>query len=356
MIELEENAAVGPQMLGDALRLLTGLVKGGKRPDEALREFNLFRERCRPVPVDLVWEEERYSAATNYDILFQPTGQGTVSLSFCPDRAVPWLLRHAHNPAANVVVRVNDSILEVELVMAYLDFIWDEAPVITDLVNKCLIREAIQQRAIDVSDEELQQAMDAFRERHGLHSAENTHAWIERRGTTHERLDDLLWGEVATARLKDQIAGGHVEEYFEHHRAGFETAQIARFRAASERAARSVCDRIRRGETDFFEAARDWFFSHPGESDGKIFAVVRRGDLAPDQAAAIFTAAPGELAEPVRSGDGYDIVRVLRVDAARLDGPTRQTIKEILFKRWLDERRAEATIEWFWGRRAVASG
>ena len=34
---------------------------------------------------------------------------------------------------------------------------------------------------------------------------------------------------------------------------------------------------------------------------------------------------------------------------ARLDAPTRELIVEILFDEWLAARRAEATVEWFWG-------
>jgi hypothetical protein len=89
---------------------------------------------------------------------------------------------------------------------------------------------------------------------------------------------------------------------------------------------------------------------------GNFFAVVRRGQLSPPQAAAVFTAAPGAVVGPVCSGAGYDIIRVLHLERARLDAPTRQAIAEWLFEEWLTARRQKATIEWFWGNADRAPG
>jgi DNA-binding NtrC family response regulator len=59
---------------------------------------------------------------------------------------------------------------------------------------------------------------------------------------------------------------------------------------------------------------------------------------------------------PLRSGEGYGIVRVLHIERARLDEATREAIKEILFAEWLAGRRREATVEWFWGKADPAAG
>jgi Parvulin-like peptidyl-prolyl isomerase len=80
-----------------------------------------------------------------------------------------------------------------------------------------------------------------------------------------------------------------------------------------------------------------------------IFAVVQRAQPPPELGAAVFAAAPGEMLGPVRTGEGYAIVRVLSFTPARLDERTRNTIKKILFEAWLAERRQAAKIEWYWG-------
>ena len=88
---------------------------------------------------------------------------------------------------------------------------------------------------------------------------------------------------------------------------------------------------------------------------------VRRRELPPAHARAVFAAAAGAVLGPLPSADGHEIVWVARTSRARLDPPTRALIVDILFAEWLAARRAEATVEWFWGdveraRRARAQG
>jgi hypothetical protein len=42
-------------------------------------------------------------------------------------------------------------------------------------------------------------------------------------------------------------------------------------------------------------------------------------------------------------------MRVIAVKPANLDERTREEIKNVLFERWLSERRKAARIEWCWG-------
>ena len=76
---------------------------------------------------------------------------------------------------------------------------------------------------------------------------------------------------------------------------------------------------------------------------------VRRRELPAAHARAVFGAAAGAVLGPLQSADGHEVVWVARTTRARLDAPTRELIVEILFDEWLTARRAEATVEWFWG-------
>ena len=49
-------------------------------------------------------------------------------------------------------VRVNDNVLQVDVAMACLDFICDNAPVIERLVNQCLIQEELQRNPDAAAD------------------------------------------------------------------------------------------------------------------------------------------------------------------------------------------------------------
>jgi len=53
--------------------------------------------------------------------------------------------------------------------------------------------------------------------------------------------------------------------------------------------------------------------------------------------------------EPVETKAGYELRKVLGIEAAVLDAATRAAIGERLFQEWLAERRAAADVEWLWG-------
>jgi putative peptide maturation system protein len=341
--------------LNDTLDTLMQWWRESVGPEEATAHFRALRERYQDLDMDLVWEEEPYSRTVHYDALLHLPEQGTVSLSFCPDRAVPWILRHAHSASEYEVVRVNGQTLKVDQAMACLDFLWNEGRVIAGLVDTCLMREAAQKRAIEVSDAELQQTMDAFRHRRGLHTAEATDRWLEQHGMTHETLERHLLGETVAAKLRDQIADGRVEEYFDQHSAVLDAAHIARIKVADEESAWRLGDQFRSGKLDFFEAAQQQFFSAPNPAAARLFAVVRRGQLSEEQSSAIFSSSAGQIVGPLRSGDGYELVRVLQIVPALLDESTREAVKDRLFEQWLEEQRQQATVEWFWGNTSAAT-
>lgn len=343
MPDVLENA------LNETCALLMRLGDEAARPDEASASFQLLQTRYPALDMGLVWEEETYSHAVHYDALLRLPGQGTVSLSFSPERAVPWPLRRAHYSRENQIVSVNGKVIEVECAMACLDFLWEKPGLIASLVNLSLIEAAMEQRAIEISAAEMQQAVNAFRQAQRLFTAEATHRWMDENGITHERLEQLAAAPLRTDKLRDQIAADRVEAYFDQHQADFDTAHLARFKVTEAEQAQHICEQVRAGAVDFFAAAQHSFLAEVEADRDELFAVVRRKQLSPQQAAMVFAASAGAVVGPVPSGDGYEIVRVLQINPARLDAPTHKAIRELLFDEWLTQQRQAATIEWFWG-------
>jgi putative peptide maturation system protein len=234
----------------------------------------------------------------------------------------------------------------------FLDFIWGEAPIMRRLVDSCLIRDELDREPIELSDAELQRAMDEFRKKHQLFRAEDTDRWMTLHGMTHEGLETYLADEATIAKLRDRIANGRVEDYFEEHRVELDTAYVAQLQFVSREDAREVCDRMRSSVVDFYEAAGRRFLAiarSPGHSPLNLFAAIPRRQASAELEMALFSCSPGEVIGPLRDGDRYTIIRALSIVPARLDDRMRATIKQILFEEWLAERRREARIEWYWG-------
>ncbi|HKQ78120.1 MAG TPA: TIGR04500 family putative peptide maturation system protein [Blastocatellia bacterium] len=340
------------QTVSDTLDYLMTLIREGVRPQEAKARLSLLQKRHPHTGMNLLWEEEAYDGSVHYDALLRLSEGATVSLSFCPERAMPWPLRGAHRWSETELARVNDTVLRVEQAIACLDFIWNEAPIINRLINVCLIQEEFERDPVELTDAELQFGMDGFRRAHKLYSAEDTYFWMRQRGMTHERLERLVADNLAVARLRDRIAEGRVEIYFEDHCADFDTVHIARIEFSDEESARRLHRRILTGEVDFYEAAQSHFLAAAGGAkmtERSLFASIRRHEASGELGAAVFAADQGEVVGPARVEDGYAIAHVLSSTPARLDDATRAAIKEILFEEWLSERRQAARIEWHWG-------
>jgi putative peptide maturation system protein len=197
--------------LTDVLDYLQGLCRDGATPGEALNRLGSLRRRWPELDLDLLWEET--ADARHYDVLVRQEG-GTFSLSFCPARAVPWPLRHAHHSREWEFARINGRSMEIGTVVACLDFLWDERRLTDRLIDSCLIQDEIERRGLTVSDTDLQTAMDAFRSKRGLFTAEAAERWLREHGLTREALEQRLELTLAPVLLREQMAQERGEDSF----------------------------------------------------------------------------------------------------------------------------------------------
>ncbi len=143
-------------------------------------------------------------------------------------------------------MRVNANVLKVDQAIALLDFIWDDARLVERLLNTCLIQEELERSPIELSDAELQLALDEFRISKKLFSAEETHAWLERHGMTHQKLERYVHDSALVARLRDRIAADGVEGTFASMRPT-STARHGRIELLDESRALAVAESPKRG-------------------------------------------------------------------------------------------------------------
>jgi putative peptide maturation system protein len=346
------------EALSDVLDYLLALQHDDVRPREAQARLQPLRGRHPGLAINLLAEEQAFDQSIHYDALLRRAGEGTVSLSYCPERAIPWPLRGVQRQSEGDLVRVNTNVLRVDTAMACLDFIWDEAAIVDRLVNLCLIQEELDREPIDLTDAELQEAMNRFRSAKKLFKAEDTLRWLERHGMTHEKLERYVADSAIVPKLRDRIADGRVEEYFRQHPGDFDTARVARIELANETQARELAGQIRSGAESFFAAAERLFLEAAGRGaspKASLFAVIERRQAEPALRDQLFTAAPGQLVGPVPVETGHTLMRVVEIIPGQLDERTRTVIKDILFKDWLAEQRKAARIEWCWGNASQTS-
>lgn len=309
-----------------------------------------------PAKIDVLWDRESVTGSVHYDALLRVPGWGSVSIGYSPERGLPWALRGTFRWSEVDMLRVNQRRIGVADVVTQLDFLWAEPWLTGQLVDAVLITDAIEEDpgAFTASDEELQEAMDAFRRRRGLLTEEAMLSWLEQQGLTQRKLETRLEGFVKTRKLRQRVVAGREEAYFASHKSEFEVAVFARIVLGDLERARSLSKRLRGGEVDLLQAAREALreqapAAHRWESPPPLLERARRSELPPEQAAVIFAATPGAVLEPLETKAGYELRQVLGLEPAVFDAATRAAIAERLFQEWLDERRAAADVEWLWG-------
>jgi hypothetical protein len=83
------STIVSASLLGDALAYLTALAAEQANPAAAQRRLHKLRSSHPAAQLRLVWQREQYDGSLQYDLLITHASSGTVSMSYCPDRALP---------------------------------------------------------------------------------------------------------------------------------------------------------------------------------------------------------------------------------------------------------------------------
>ena len=332
-----------------ALAWLRDLTARRVEPRNALRELEHLRPRAPALGLELVWEATGPESEVHYDLLLTH-GRETVSLSHGQEEAVPWPLRGVQRWSDKHVVRVDGELLDVETLMARLDFQWSDSRVLTRLVDECLIRQEIRKRDLHLSDRELQQALDVFRIRRGLLRAEDTQRWLEARGLSHERLERHVEAQQLTESLKQRIAGGREEAWFQTHREELDELSTVTVRHEEAPWLRSLKTAVLEagpaGSLLPVQRAVQADGLHPTQL---TFGRMRREGVRPEVRSALFGASPESVVGPLAGERGFELLIVLARHPARFDEATRTACRDALFEAWLEERRRQARIEWFWG-------
>ncbi|GAA2348631.1 TIGR04500 family putative peptide maturation system protein [Dactylosporangium salmoneum] len=320
-------------LLMEAVGLLRAASAGKAERAEARALVDALRARHPDAGVRLLWQREEYDGSLHYDLLIRQAAAdaGVVSLSWCPDDALPWPLRGVQRGGEMLLVRVNGFELGVADAIGFLDVLWREASLRDRLVDTCLVRLELDADGTELDDAALQEAADAFRRARGLLTLEDTRAWMSRERLSDQQFEDLVAHQARVARLRERVTAGRVDAELAADPGRYDQLRLVRVETADDEAAARLA-----AAPDLLAAAAADFAA--GIGPAPVLMTVTWADLDPALAEAIAGNAP------VPFGGGYLVAAVLGVQPA-----TRDAVSRRLFGEWLAERRAAAHVEWNWG-------
>jgi hypothetical protein len=211
------------------------------------------------------------------------------------------------------------------------------APLVREATAYRVIQEQAHQAGLAVSTEELQQAADAFRRRHGLLTAADTQAWLAERGLSVDEFEAGLEEDLLAAKVREHVTAGQVDPHWQAHQAGYERLRLALVMVGREELARELASQVREDGRELAEVVR--MHELPlfrGES--------LRKELGGPLAEALAAAPVGELVGPVATPNGFTLAVVEERRPAELDAAMRQILQKELFDAWLGERLREASF------------
>jgi hypothetical protein len=217
------------------------------------------------------------------------------------------------------------------------------APLLREaIIEKFLVADA-KKAGLTVAKDELQQAADRWRRSKGLHSRAESDAWLAREGLALFDLEDALERDLLIGQLKLHVTEDHLANHFAANRERYDRITLRQILVAREDLARELLVQIREEGAAFVELARKHSvdISHV---HGGLMGMIRRGQLEPAVAAAVFAVQPGEIAGPVATPHGFGLFLVENRQTAELDATTTRLIREELFRQWLTERLQETQI------------
>lgn len=335
--------------LFEGFNYLQSIVTQKVQPDTARSQLHVLREHHPDLSVDLLFQEEPYDRSIHYDLLLHEVGLGSLSLSFCPEQTLPWPLRGVHSSREQDLVKVNDLLITVGDAIAQMDFILNEHALATQIIDQGLIFQELQENPIDLTDAELQAAMNDFRIMHQLFTADATQQWMKERGLTHERFEALVKDYASVAKLRKQVTAERVEVYFQQHQSKFESAQVVYVILSDWQSAQNMFESMTQQQVSFYEALEKLLvdnLQHIIEQSLLQRTYCQDWPLPKDK---IFAASIGEVLEPIKIDTGFALIKVINRNAATLTPDIEMMIQHLLFQEWLGDKRQAASVEWYWG-------
>jgi peptidyl-prolyl cis-trans isomerase SurA len=234
-----------------------------------------------------------------------------------------------------------------------------EGQVLEALITERLLEKEIKSLGIAAREEEIARYVEEIRTRNGMDEARFREA-LAAQGLTWDAYRARVKAEIERAQLVNReirqrvnVSPEEIQRYYDAHRddyvirdrvkvrdiffgfdAGADEAAIERVRAKAEEVRALAVD-----GRDFGKLAKQ-FSEGPGADKGGELGTFGRGDMEQTFEDVVFALKAGEVSQPVRTDDGYHLLRVDEVIAAghKPLAEVRDDIRETLYDQALEER------------------
>lgn len=199
-----------------------------------------------------------------------------------------------------------------------------------------IIRQASEERSLEITPSEIQAEADRVRYELRLESAARTQDWLTEQLVMPEDWEAGIHNRLLTQKLREALFAQEVERAFIQSRLDLEQISLYRIRVPYHSLAQELFYQIEESEISFYEAAHLYDIDEQRRLRCGYDGRLHRWDFEPTIAAALFGAGIGEVLGPFAINPGYDLLMVSEFLPAELTSETRSAILERMFQEWLE--------------------
>lgn len=218
---------------------------------------------------------------------------------------------------------------------------------LAEAARDLVIQNAIRDRSLTVSDDELQAAADDFRRDQKLERAVDTHNWLTDRGWSVERLELHLERKLLHEKLIDDVATEEaIRLHFAEHRRAYDQAAISHLVVSDRAVAEELLSQIDEDDADFESLVRQHSIDTTTNQNGGRLGLSNRLSMSPLIESHVFSGSEGQVIGPFETNNGFHLILVERLISGQLDENVSDAIRQDVFESWLDGQIAAANVEW----------
>ena len=243
------------------------------------------------------------------------------------------------------------------------------------LIDKRLVQQKIKELNIQVSEEEVRQAIEEIKKQNNM-SQDGLVAALLTQGLTFDQYKAQLREQLERIRLmgqevraKIQVSEKEIQDYYAANKANYsedetyrarhiffrvpKNANAVQVKEAMARAA-NVLMEARSGK-DFAELARKHSDEASAAKDAGDLGTFRKGEMLPEIESTVIAMKPGEVSELISTPAGFHIIKLEEKSAAKVKPleEVKGSIEELLYRKkseerfnqWTADLRKAATIE-----------
>ncbi len=245
------------------------------------------------------------------------------------------------------IVKIDDEVITADQFIKSLKLTNKFKPLLDEIMRGKVTLLAAKKKGIELTDDDIQEAADNFRQITGLHRAKDTQDWMEGMGIDVDDFEAFIIESVYKGKMIQAITTDEaIESYFQLNSPRFDSVDLSHIVVDDEGKAKELVSLIAEEPEEFEELAQEHSLDTESAKVGGKIGTVLRGDLTDEIGAKVFNASEGDILGPFDMGEGslYEVLKVDTKSTAELDDATRDKIAELIYNEWLQTRMQEHSI------------